>query len=240
MARRFYQPVPIPLKERVSVVFLEKGQIDVNDNRMVITDIRGVRMFVPVGGTVCLMLEPGTRISHAAIVMAARSGTLIVWVGENGVRVYAAGQPGGARSDRLLYQAQCALDEKSRLRVVRKMYALRFNEEPPPKWSVDQLRGMEGTRVKATYKQIAEQHEVEWTGRKYDVHDWQSADVPNRCLSVATASLYGISEAAILAAGYAPAIGFLHSGKPLGFVYDIADVIKFQTVVPVAFHVASV
>ena len=47
--------------------------------------------------------------------------------------------------------------------------------------------------------------------------------MPNRCLSAATACLHGLTEAAVLAAGYAPAIGFLHTGKPLSFVYDIAD-----------------
>jgi len=58
-------------------------------------------------------------------------------------------------------------------------------------------------------------------------------------LSAATACLYGVTEAAILAAGYAPAVGFLHTGKPLSFVYDIADIVKFETVVPVAFQVAK-
>ena len=43
----------------------------------------------------------------------------------------------------------------------------------------------------------------------------------------------------MLAAGYAPAIGFLHSGKPQSFVYDIADILKFETVVPEAFRVAA-
>ncbi|CAM2010186.1 CRISPR-associated protein Cas1 [Acanthopleuribacter pedis] len=51
--------------------------------------------------------------------------------------------------------------------------------------------------------------------------------------------MYGISEAAILAAGYSPAIGFVHVGKPRSFVYDVADLIKFETVVPVAFEVAA-
>ena len=43
----------------------------------------------------------------------------------------------------------------------------------------------------------------------------------------------------MLAAGYAPAVGFIHTGKPLSFVYDVADVYKFETVVPVAFKVAA-
>ena len=80
---------------------------------------------------------------------------------------------------------------------------------------------------------------MKWEGRKYDPTEWSSADVVNRCLSAATSALYGVTEAAVLAAGYAPAIGFLHSGKPQSFVYDIADILKFETVVPEAFRVAA-
>ena len=184
------------------------------------------------------MLEPGARISHAAIALAARAGTLVTWVGEAGVRFYSAGQPGGARSDRLLWQAQLALNSTARLRVVRKMYALRFGEEPPAKRSIDQLRGIEGQRVRHTYRLLARRHGVAWKRRKYDPGDWDSTDVANRCLSAATACLYGLSEAAVLAAGYAPAIGFLHTGKPRSFVYDIADLWKLKTVVPEAFRIA--
>jgi CRISP-associated protein Cas1 len=230
---------PIPIKDRLSILFIEKGQIDVLDGAFVVVDITGVRTHIPVGGVACLMLEPGTRVSHAAAALAARVGTLLVWVGEAGVRLYASGQPGGARSDRLLYQAQLALDETLRLKVVRKMYELRFNEKPPERRSVDQLRGIEGARVKQMYKLMAQQYRVDWNARNYDIDQWDAADVPNRCLSAATACLYGVTEAAVLAAGYAPAVGFIHTGKPLSFVYDIADLFKFETVVPVAFKVAA-
>jgi CRISPR-associated protein Cas1 len=125
------------------------------------------------------------------------------------------------------------------LRVVRKMYALRFNEEAPVRRSVDQLRGIEGARVRETYRLLAQRHGVQWDGRQYDPTEWSSADLVNRCLSAATSALYGVTEAAVLAAGYAPAIGFLHSGKPQSFVYDIADILKFETVVPEAFRVAA-
>ena len=145
----------------------------------------------------------------------------------------------GARSDRLLYQAKLALDEELRLKVVRKMFALRFGVSAPERRSVDQLRGIEGARVKKMYQILAQQYNLEWHGRRYDPKDWEKGDLVNQCISAATACLYGVTEAAILAAGYAPAIGFLHTGKPLSFVYDIADIIKFDTVVPVAFKVAS-
>lgn len=230
---------PIAMKERLSILYIEKGNLDVLNGAFVVVDVTGVRTHIPVGGVACLMLEPGTRVSHAAVALAARVGTLLVWIGEAGVRLYASGQPGGARSDRLLYQAQLALDPELRLKVVRKMYQLRFGEEPPARRSVDQLRGIEGARVREMYKLIARKYGVTWRMRNYDTEEWDKGDLPNRCLSAATSCLYGVTEAAVLAAGYAPAVGFIHTGKPLSFVYDVADLFKFETVVPVAFRTAA-
>ena len=230
---------PIPIKDRNSMIFVGMGQIDVKDGAFVVIDKNGERMHIAVGSLACIMLEPGTRVSHAAIKLASICGTLLIWVGEAGVRLYSSGQPGGARSDKLLYQAKLALDGDLRLKVVRKMFELRFGDEAPQRRSVDQLRGIEGSRVRKTYQMLAKQYGVEWHGRRYDPKDWDKGDTVNQCISAATSCLYGITEAAILAAGYAPAIGFLHTGKPLSFVYDVSDIIKFETVVPVAFEVAA-
>lgn len=230
---------PILMKERLSMLFIEKGQIDVLDGAFVVLDKNGVRTHIPVGSVACLMLEPGTRVSHAAVSLASKVGCLLVWVGEAGVRLYASGQPGGARADRLLYQAKLALDDVARLKVVQKMYELRFKEKPPARRSIEQLRGIEGSRVKKMYELLAKRYKVTWKGRRYDRTQWDQADVANRCLSAANACLYGVTEAAILASGYAPAVGFIHTGKPLSFVYDIADIFKFETVVPLAFKVAA-
>lgn len=230
---------PIPVKDRNSMIFVGMGQIDVKDGAFVVIDKNGERMHIPVGTVVCIMLEPGTRVSHAAVKLAATTGTLLIWVGDAGVRLYSVGQPGGARSDHLLYQAKLALDENLRLKVVRKMFELRFGEPAPERRSVEQLRGIEGARVRKTYQLLAKQHNVDWQGRRYDPKDWEKGDVVNRCISAATSCLYGVTEAAILAAGYAPAIGFIHTGKPLSFVYDIADIWKFETVVPLAFKIAA-
>ncbi|MBI2790380.1 MAG: type I-E CRISPR-associated endonuclease Cas1 [Gammaproteobacteria bacterium] len=230
---------PIPMKDRISLIAIQYGQIDVLDSSFVVIDQSGIRTHIPVGSVACIMLEPGTRVSHSAIKLAAQVGTLLVWVGEAGVRLYASGQPGGARSDKLLYQAKLALDDSLRIKVVRKMYEVRFGERAPERRSVEQLRGIEGSRVRETYKLLAKQYGLKWQNRKYNPKDWDSGDLPNKCLSTATSCLYGITEAAILAAGYAPAIGFIHTGKPLSFVYDIADLFKFDTVVPAAFSIAA-
>lgn len=150
-----------------------------------------------------------------------------------------SGQPGGARADRLLWQVRMALEETARLKIVRRMFELRFAEPAPERRSVDQLRGIEGARVRKMYELLARQHGITWNRRAYDRGDWDRADHANRALSSATSCLYGLTEAAVLAAGYAPAVGFLHSGKPLSFVYDVADLFKFETVVPAAFRTAA-
>lgn len=97
-----------------------------------------------------------------------------------------------------------------------------FGEIAPVRHSVEQLRGIEWVRVRQTYALLARKFEVDWKRRSYDSNDWDTSDLPNRCLSSATACLHGLTEAAVLAAGYAPAIGFLHTGKPRSFVHDQA------------------
>ena len=214
MVQGIAPPRPIPIKDRASILFIEKGRLDVLDGAFVVVDSTGVRTHIPVGGLVCLMLEPGARISHAAVALAARVGCLLVWVGEAGVRLYSAGQPGGARADRLLHQARLALDPDARLKIVRKMYDMRFGEPAPQRRSIEQLRGIEGARVKRSYEILARQHGVKWKGRRYNPTNWNSGDLANRCLSQSTACLYGLAEAAILAAGYAPAIVFSTLASP--------------------------
>jgi len=230
---------PILMKERSTMVWLQCGAIDVLDGALVLIDKEGVRTQIPLGGLACLLLEPGTRISHAGVALAASVGCLLLWVGEGGVRLYSAGQPGGARSDRLLYQAKLALDDGLRLKVIRAMYQFRFKEGPPNRRSIEQLRGIEGVRVRALYQQLAQEHGLDWSRRSYDPNDFEGQDPINKCLSTANHCLYGLCEAAVLAAGYAPAIGFIHTGKPLSFVYDIADLFKFDTTVPIAFKIAA-
>ena len=156
-----YEPLkPLPMKDRMSMIFLRYGLIDVKDSAFVLIDKEGVRTHIPLGTIACIMLEPGTRVSHAAIKLATEAGTLLMWVGEQGVRLYSAGNAGGARSDRLLYQARLALDDDLRLKVVRKMYELRFGEPAPMKRSIQQLRGIEGARVKKMYELLAKRYRV--------------------------------------------------------------------------------
>jgi CRISPR-associated protein Cas1 len=189
---------------------------------------------VPCASLSLLMLGPGSTITHAAVRALAESGCSILWCGEEAVRLYAAGL-GETRSSRnLLRQASAWAGTQSRLMVVRRMYSMRFGEEVG-NYSLQQMRGREGIRVRASYEEASRAAGVEWKGRRYDRVDWRTADPVNRALSCANSFLYGVCHAAIVAAGYSPAIGFIHTGRALSFVYDVADLYKTTISIPVAF-----
>src|SRR5262245_26293703 len=98
---------------------------------------------------------------------------------------------------------------------------------------------MEGRRVRDDYARLAGETGVEWQGRNYDQDDWSAATPVNRALSAAHACLYGVCHAAIISAGYSAGLGFIHTGKLLSFVYDVADLYKTDITVPLAFRLAG-
>jgi len=147
---------------------------------------------------------------------------------------------GGTRSGApLIHQARLASNEVTRLEVVKRMYQLRFNEAVDDGLTVEQLRGLEGVRVRESYSRLSRDMGVPWSGRNYDRGNWGGTDLVNRALSCANSCLYGLCHAAILATGYSPGLGFIHTGKALSFVYDIADLYKVELTVPIAFSIAA-
>lgn len=239
-ARNALNPAQHTIPRRPTLA-MESGtdEVDIQDSAIVISDKNGTRLQVPVGMFACLLLEPGVSITHEAVKICAQEDCLLIWCGEGATRFYSAGSPGGARSDKLVWQLGLAGDPQKRLKVVREMFRRRFGDDVPDKRSVDQLRGLEGANVKKLYEQVANQYGISWSGRRYDPALWQKANDINRAISSANACLYGVTEAAILVAGYSPAVGFLHTGRPLSFVYDIADLFKFSVSIPAAFEVVA-
>jgi len=197
------------------------------------------RVMIPVASLSVLLLGPGTRITHAAIRILAEHGCTVLWVGEETTRFYAQGIGETRHAHRLLRQAQLVSHQQKRLRVVRRMYAMRFGEPLDPSWSLEQIRGREGNRVRSAYREASKRYGVPWVGRRYDRHNWKQSDPINRALSAANALLNGLCHAAILAGGYSPALGFIHTGKQLSFVYDIADLYKVEITIPAAFETVA-
>jgi len=186
-----------------------------------------------------LMLGPGTSITHAAINVLAENGCLVIWAGEHGIRFYAMGLGKTRSSAHLLHQAFLVSHPELRIKVIRKMYQKRFEEKLDKDLTLQQIRGKEGARVRKKYEEFSEKTNVEWNGRNYNVDNWNKADTINRAISAGNACLYGICHAAIVSIGFSTGLGFIHTGKLLSFVYDIADLYKFETTIPLAFKLTS-
>lgn len=222
------------VRDSWSYLYVERARIDQEDKGICLHDEAG-RVHVPCASLSLLMLGPGTTVTHAAVMTMAEAGCLVAWCGEQGVRFYAQGMGETRSAARLLQQARLWADEQERIRIVRQMYEMRFPDPLPPDLSLRQIRGKEGARVRAAYARQAERFGVRWAGREYNRLDWDRSDPINRALSAANSCLYGVSHAAIVAAGYSPALGFIHTGKMLSFVYDVADLYKMELTVPAAF-----
>jgi CRISPR-associated protein Cas1 len=227
------------LSDRWSHLYLERGRLQKHNDALGFVDPTGGLTAVPLDQFAIILLGPGTTLTHAAARMLADNNTLVCWSGEQGVRLYAYGTGGTHAAARLLRQAEAWADPSRRLAVIARMYRKRFVEEIPPGTTIESIRAMEGQRVRACYAAETARCGVEWKGRNYDQRSWDRADPLNRALSAANACLYGICHAAILSAGYSPAIGFVHTGKQLSFVYDIADLYKTELTIPCAFETVA-
>lgn len=221
-----------------SYLYVEHCRIDQEARAVAIHDESG-KVPVPCANLALLMLGPGVSITHAAISVLADHGCLVAWCGEEGVRLYAVGMGETRSAANFLHQARVWADINLRLMVVYRLYQLRFTEKLDPNLTLRQIRGMEGIRVRESYARSARETGVPWSGRSYRRDKWIVADPVNRALSAANSCLYGICHAAIVSAGFSPAIGFIHTGKMLSFVYDVADLYKAEITIPAAFHAVA-
>jgi CRISP-associated protein Cas1 len=218
-------------------LYAEHVRVERADYAIELLDAGG-RVPVPVAALSVLLLGPGTAITHAAMCALAEGGCSVVWCGEGGARFYASGLGETRRAHHLEAQARMWASPKKHLNVIRRLYTMRFPEGLPEGLTLEQIRGHEGVRVRDAYATLARETGIPWNGRAYRQGDWESADPVNRALSAANACLYGLCHAAIVATGFCPGLGFVHTGKLLSFVYDVADLYKVEVTVPVAFRIA--
>jgi len=225
------------LRDSLSYLYVEHAIIDRKQNAIEYIQQDG-RVMVPVATLCLLMLGPGTSISHAAVRILADNGCTILWTGEDVASCYAFGMGETHKAWHVLRQAELFCDPARHEKVVKNMYRYRFDEIKED-ITLQQMRGMEGARVKQMYAQASSQYGVRWIGRNYNRGDWKDADPINRALSAANAVMNGICHAAITSGGYSAALGFIHTGRQLSFVYDIADLYKVEISIPAAFQVAA-
>jgi len=226
------------IADRMTFLYLEHCVLNRQDGAITATDDRGTA-FVPAAAISVLLLGPGTKVTHRAMELIGDAGVSVLWVGEHGVRYYAGGRALTHRAGLLIRQAELVSNTRLRLGVVRQMYSMRFPDEDVSQLTLQQLRGREGARIRAVYRQASKKWNVPWNGRDYDPENFSDGDPVNQALSAGHACLYGAAHAVIQALGCAPGLGFVHTGHECSFVYDMADLYKADITIPLAFELAA-
>ncbi|MEZ4437034.1 MAG: type I-E CRISPR-associated endonuclease Cas1e [bacterium] len=185
-------------------------------------------------GLSTVILTPGTSVTHDALRLLARHGVGLLAVGEGGVRFY-AGMPFGPDDSRLARrQVELWADKKTRIDVAKKMYEMRMGETLP-QGDLNALRGIEGARAKAMYRNLAQQYGIAWLGRRYDRADPLAADLPNQAINHAATAIQGAAMVATASVGAVPQLGFIHEESGVAFCLDVADLFRDEVTLPVAF-----
>lgn len=223
------------VSDKYPFLYLERGRLEIDDSSVKWIDCEGNLVRLPVATINTLLLGPGTSVTHEAIKVMTAANCTVCWVGEDSLLFYAVGQCPTADTKNLRTQMELASNPKKRAEVARRMFSSRFSGVDVSAKSIQELMGMEGLRVKQLYEQKAVQYGVGWEGRSYVPGKFKMSDMTNKVLTSSNAALYGILTSAIFAMGYSPHIGFVHSGSPLPFVYDMADLYKEDLCIDLAF-----
>ncbi|HMN22334.1 MAG TPA: type I-E CRISPR-associated endonuclease Cas1e [Ottowia sp.] len=228
----------IPHADRHGLLWLSRGELCVVDGCLHF--LRGKDSLtpgidqIPHQAVSMILLGPGSSVTHDALRLLARHGTLLAAVGEDGVRSYTAPPLLPDRSDVARRQAELWGNPRRRISVARHMYALRLGEVLPHR-DLDTLRGIEGARVKNMYRLLAQKHGIDWEGRHYDRANPNATDLPNQAISHAATAVQAAAAIAVQAVAALPPLGFIHEDSGQSFVLDIADLYRETVTLHVAF-----
>lgn len=234
----------LPHSDRHGLIFLDRGRLSVEDGCLTF-DCAGGGM-VPAGryglphqSVSLILLGPGSSVSHDALRILARHNVGLAAIGEDGVRFYTATPLLPDFSNLARAQARFWADERrGRPLVARRMYALRLGEVLPHK-DIAVLRGIEGARMKETYRIEADRAGIRWNGRRYDRANPNAADLPNQALNHAASAVEAAAAIAVAATATIPQLGFVHEDSGQSFVLDIADLVRDSVTIPCAFKAAA-
>lgn len=232
----------IPHADRHGLLWLARGNLYVESGTLRFTaaeseELKAGDYAIPYQSVSLILMGPGTTVSHDALRILARHGTLLAAVGEGGVKFYTAPPMGQGRSEVARAHARLWANEKTRLDVTRRMYAFRFGQVLPHR-DITVLRGIEGARLKETYRLLAQQYGVPWNHRRYDRDNPNDADIPNQCINHAATFVEAAADVAVAAVGALPPLGFIHEDSSNAFTLDIADLWRAEVTLPLAFSMA--
>lgn len=228
----------VKVKNKVSFVYIEKAKITVKDFSVVAMREDSV-VDIPIATINTLILGVGTSITQNAVIEISKFGCTVVWSGSSLNYFYTFGQPQTFSSKNLLLQCKLHESKVASLEVVRNMYSLRYPSEHLKSKSKEDLLGLEGMKMQECYKKLANESGVVWVERTYHVEDFYSQDYINKCITTANQLLYAVITAIVVSLGFSTALSFVHNGKMMSFVYDLADLYKESLVLPLVFEYCS-
>ena len=223
------------VKDKYPFIYLERGRLEIDDSSIKWIDSEANVVPLPVATLNTLLLGPGTTVTHDAIKTAVAANCSVCWVGEDTLLFYAAGFLTTADTRNLKMQIELSAYPDKSVEVARRMFARRFPDAELAGKSLKEMMGMEGHRIRSLYQEKAKEYGVGWKGRNFIPGKFELSDVTNQVITSANAALYGILCSAVHSMGYSPHIGFVHSGSPLPFVYDLADLYKEHLCIDLAF-----
>jgi CRISPR-associated protein Cas1 len=233
----------VPHADRHGLMWLSRGRLAVEDGNLVFTtagtdQLEAGAYDIPYQQISNILLGPGGVVSHDALRILARRDTGLLAVGSKGVRLYAVSMPFGPdRAKRAREHARIWGDEDLRIEVTRSMYEIRLGGSlPEHRRDLESLRGMEGSRMKQVYRNLAQQYGVEWSGRRYDRSDPEANDAINMAINHAATAVYAAARIAVAVTGTVPQLGFIHESSGHAFALDIADLFRSSTTLPIAFR----
>ncbi len=223
------------VKDKYPFVYLERGRLEIDDSSIKWIDSEANVVPLPVATLNALLLGPGTTVTHDAIKTATAANCAVCWVGEDSLLFYAAGFLPTADTRNLKQQIVLSANPEKSVEVARRMFDRRFPDADLQGKTLKEMMGMEGHRVRSIYQAKAEEYQVGWKGRRFVPGKFEIGDITNQVLTASNAALYGILCSAVHSMGYSPHIGFIHSGSPLPFIYDLADLYKEHLCIDLAF-----
>jgi len=223
------------VKDKYPFIYLERGRLEIDDASVKWIDSTANVVRLPIATLNCLLLGPGTSITHEAVKVTAAANCGICWVGEDSLLFYAAGQTPVSDTRNLRHQIELSSDPVKSIEVARGLFSWRFPSADLDGKDLQAMMGMEGYRVRQLYEEKAQEYGVGWQGRKFVQGKFELSDLTNQILTSCNAALYGILSSTVHALGYSPHIGFIHSGSPLPFVYDLSDLYKDHLCIDLAF-----
>ncbi|MHC1939303.1 CRISPR-associated endonuclease Cas1 [Klebsiella pneumoniae] len=220
----------------MNIEFLRRGTLDATGAGLIHINTV-IRPVITRPGDI-VIAERGCTLGGRAVSWAYRN-RVTIFITSNGATKLYGWVSVNQSSQELAKQIVASANERVKTDVACWMVHRRFGITCRP---IDGLRsavGVEGAQVRKIYAELARDQELTWTGRESG-KKWQEISPLNRTISMCNSALYNLTELAIIYTGYSPNHGFIHgarSGKPL--VYDLADMVKFEHITPIAFRIAA-